>query len=212
MYDGTLSVPENESWDGQRRPRQKGVAVQVSGRPHFGVMASEVVFIGGRSGVGKTSVGCEIHAQLSAAGIAHCVIDGDFLDMAYPPPWEHKLAERNLAAMWENYRALRYRRLIYINTVSVLTGVMDELAGAMGDDPAVFGILLTCSDDTAQLRLGQREIGSTLEKHVRDSTGTADLLDRGAPDWVARVRTDDRPVINVAAHIIRLLGWLPDER
>jgi hypothetical protein len=26
--------------------------------------------------------------------------------MAYPPPWEQKLAERNLAAMWGNYRAL----------------------------------------------------------------------------------------------------------
>lgn len=45
---------------------------------------SEALFIGGRSGVGKTAVGNEIHAQLSAAGVRHCLIDGDFLDMAYP--------------------------------------------------------------------------------------------------------------------------------
>jgi hypothetical protein len=38
--------------------------------------------------------------QLSRAGIWHCLIEGDNLDMAYPPPWEHGLAERNLAAMW----------------------------------------------------------------------------------------------------------------
>ncbi|MCB9418116.1 MAG: adenylyl-sulfate kinase, partial [Mycolicibacterium sp.] len=55
-------------------------------------MADEVVFIGGPSGVGKSSVGLEMHAQLSAADVSHCVIDGDFLDMAYPTPWEHGLA------------------------------------------------------------------------------------------------------------------------
>ena len=59
------------------------------------MMADEVVFIGGPSGVGKSSVGLEMHAQLSAADVSHCVIDGDFLDMAYPTPWEHGLAERS---------------------------------------------------------------------------------------------------------------------
>jgi len=90
-------------------------------------MVSEVVFIAGRSGAGKTSVAFEIHAQLSTAGVSHCLIDGDFLDMAYPPPWEHNLAERNLTAMWENYRALGYRRLIYTNTISVLPDAIDRL-------------------------------------------------------------------------------------
>ncbi|OBC10915.1 hypothetical protein A5784_36035 [Mycobacterium sp. 852013-50091_SCH5140682] len=65
--------------------------------------------IGGRSGTGKTSVGFEMHAQLSATDIPHCLIDGDFLDMAHPTPsQEHALAERNLAAMWANYRTLGY--------------------------------------------------------------------------------------------------------
>jgi adenylylsulfate kinase-like enzyme len=57
---------------------------------------SEAIFIGGRSSVGKTTVAFEVHAQLSAADVPHCLIDGDFLDMAHPPPWEHKLAERYL--------------------------------------------------------------------------------------------------------------------
>lgn len=73
-------------------------------------MASEVAFIGGSSGVGKTSVGFEMHAQLRANDVAHCVIDGDFLDLAHPTPWEHGLAERNRSAMWANYQALGYNR------------------------------------------------------------------------------------------------------
>lgn len=93
---------------------------------------SEALFVGGRCGAGKTSAGNEIHAQLSAAGMRHCLIDGDFLDMAHPPPCEHRLAERNLAAMWANYRALSYRRLIYTNPACVVEDVSDQLAAAMG--------------------------------------------------------------------------------
>ena len=78
--------------------------------------SSEVVFIGGRSGVGKSCVGLQIHQQLSAAAVRHCLIEGDYLDMGYPTPWKHGLAERltnrailvtNLAAMWANSRTLR---------------------------------------------------------------------------------------------------------
>lgn len=70
-------------------------------------MGRELVLLGRRSGAGKTSVGTEVHAQLSAASVKHCAIDGDFLDLAHPAPWEH-----NLAAIWHNYRSLGYRRLI----------------------------------------------------------------------------------------------------
>jgi hypothetical protein len=63
------------------------------------------LFIGGRAGAGKSSVGSEVHAQLSAARVRHALIEGDNLDHAYPPPREHRLAERNLAAVWSNYRA-----------------------------------------------------------------------------------------------------------
>jgi hypothetical protein len=62
-------------------------------------MTSEVLLLAGRSRVGKSSVAFGYHDALRAAGVWHCVIDGDMLDMAYPTPWEHILAERNLAAM-----------------------------------------------------------------------------------------------------------------
>ncbi len=38
---------------------------------------TEALLVGGRAGVGKTTVGYEIHEQLSAAGLRHCLIEGD---------------------------------------------------------------------------------------------------------------------------------------
>ncbi len=87
---------------------------------------SHLLLIGGRSGVGKSTVAAEIHRQLAERGVHHAWIEGDNLDMAFPVPWKegHKLAEANLAAMWSNYRALGYIRLIYVNTASVLPHVI----------------------------------------------------------------------------------------
>ena len=171
---------------------------------------SEALFVGGRSGAGKSSVGNELHAQLSAAGVRHCLIDGDVLDMAHPSPWEHGLAERNLAAMWANYRALAYRRMIYTNTAAVLEDAMDRLTAAMDDAPKVTAVLLTCTDETARRRLSQREIGSALDRHVERSAEMARALNV-APSWVHRVRTDDRLVAEIATEIIGLVGWLSPE-
>ena len=148
-----------------------------------------------------------MHAQLSAEQVQHCLIEGDNLDQAYPPPWEHGLAERNLAAMWANYRALGYQRMIYTNTASVLPKVMDELVAAMGDGPRLTAVLLTCSDATARQRLAGREIGTALDWHVERSDLMARRLDRRAPSHVHRVPTDGRPVADIAAELIALAGW-----
>ncbi|WP_135456198.1 hypothetical protein [Mycobacterium sp. DL99] len=170
-------------------------------------MTSEVVFIGGRSGTGKTSTSFEMHARLGVAGVSHCLIDGDLLDMAYPAPWEHKLAEQNLAAMWANYRALGYRRLIYTNTACVLPDVVEHLTTAMGDKPTVLTILLTCTDTTARKRLSQREIGSTLDQHLASSSHMNDRLRAGAAATTHQIPTDGRSVSDIAAEIISLTGW-----
>lgn len=166
---------------------------------------SEALFIGGRSGVGKTTVAYEIHAQLSAREVRHALIEGDNLDMAYPPTREDKLAERNLAAMWRNYRSLGFRRMVYVNTASVR--VVAELTDAMGDSPHVTAVLLTSSDATARERLARREIGSTLDWHVHRSDVMAAELDEVAEPWVHRVATDGRSVADIAAEIVSLTGW-----
>src|SRR6185437_7197213 len=103
----------------------------------------------------------------------HAVIEGDNLDLAYPAPWRSglMLAERNLAAMWRNYRDAGYSRLIYTNTVSVLE--MEQLEEAMGGDVRGVGVLLTGDDETRHARLAVREVGSGLELHIERSNRAA---------------------------------------
>ncbi|MGY2895927.1 hypothetical protein [Deinococcus sp. UYEF24] len=164
-----------------------------------------MLFLGGRAGVGKTSVAMEIHHLLTAADIRHCVIEGDTLDQAHPVPWIHHLAERNLSAIWANYRVLGYRRLIYTNTVSVLH--TEPLIAAMGDDPLVTAVLLTSTEDTARERLTLRERGGALQEHLERSAQRAAELNATTPNWVHRLRTDDQDLETLARQIWRWTGW-----
>jgi len=168
-------------------------------------MQSEVLFVGGRSGVGKSCVAFELHARLTALKVKHCVIEGDSLDLAFPHPWEHHLGERNLAAIWANYRDLGYRRMIYTNTVSVR--FTRELAAAMGDEPRITAVLLTATDETASARLRGRSQGSDLQEHLDRSNAAAGELERLTPQWVHRRATDNRSVQDIAADLLPLTGW-----
>nr|WP_025159158.1 AAA family ATPase [Leifsonia aquatica] len=166
---------------------------------------TDVIFIGGRSGVGKSSVAAEASRILAHADIRHAVIEGDNLDQAHPEPWREgiDLAERNLAALWSNYRAIGYSRLIFTNTVSVLQ--MPSLVAALGPDVRPFGVLLTASDAAAAERLGRREIGSGLAEHIERSRSAAARLDEARS--VHRVATDGRTVADIAAEILAAAGW-----
>lgn len=169
-----------------------------------------LLLIGGRSGVGKTSVGWEVSAQLQATSVAHCFIEGDFLDQAHPAPTDDpsrtELTRRNLAALWRNYAELGYRRLIYTNTVSVLE--RDLVVGAMGGEVITTAVLLTADDETANQRLSGREVASQYEAHVARGTAAAKYLEAAAPPWVLRVQTDGKSVVEVAEEVIALTAWL----
>lgn len=171
----------------------------------------EVLFVGGRAGAGKTTVAFEVHAQLSAAHVRHFVVEGDNLDLAWPVPSESglHLAETNLAAMWSSYTATGFSRMVYTNTASVRPPVTESLLAAIGGDPVVHGVLLTATDRTAATRLGAREIGSALERHLASSRRNAVELEQAAPAWVRRVCTDDRPVADIARAVVSVLGWEP---
>jgi hypothetical protein len=169
----------------------------------------EALLIGGRAGVGKTTVGWEVSVQLQAAHIAHCLVEGDNLDQAFPaPPGDpsrSQLTEANLAALWRNYAALGYRRLIYTNTVSVLEP--DLITRAMGGTPRITSVLLTADDATARHRLGAREIGSQLDAHLTRSAAMARHLETTAPSGVVRIPTDGRSVVDIARDVIAATNW-----
>ena len=169
-------------------------------------LPTEVIFIGGRSGVGKSSVAAEASHLLARADIRHAVIEGDNLDQAYPQPWRDgiDLAEQNLAAIWRNYRLIGYSRLIYTNTVSVLE--IPSLTAALGEQVHSFGVLLTASDSATADRLARREIGTALEEHIERSKLAAARLDASSTAY--RLTTDDRTTTDIATEILHAAGWL----
>ncbi|AXE26158.1 hypothetical protein C0216_24270 [Streptomyces globosus] len=173
---------------------------------------AEVLLIGGRAGVGKTTVGWEVSTLLRAAAVAHCVIEGDFMGQAHPAPEgdprRRKIAERNLTALWSNYAELGYRRLIYTQTVSVLSENEEMFRRAMGADVRMVRVVLTASDATARQRLTDREVGSELEQELAGSARKARILDEQAPPDTLRVVTDGRAVVDIAREVADATGWL----
>lgn len=174
---------------------------------------AEVLLVGGRAGVGKTTVGWEVSARLRSAQVAHAVIDGDFLGQVHPAPEgdprRTAVAERNLTAVWGNYADLGYRRLVYVNTVSVLEESAGMFRRAMGDGVRIVRVLLTATDETAERRLTGRELGSELEHELRGSVRKARILEERAPADTLRVMTDGRTVIDIAAEVTAATGWVP---
>ncbi|GAA3170106.1 hypothetical protein GCM10017688_19530 [Streptomyces ramulosus] len=156
-------------------------------------------------------MGWEVSARLRAAAVRHCVIEGDYLGQAHPAPdgdpHRSALTTRNLTAVWSNFAALGYRRLVYTNTVSVLPESAAMFRRAMGDDVRLIRVLLTATDATAGDRLTAREIGSELDSELAGSARKARLLDARAPGDTVRVATDGRSVADLAAQVVAATGW-----
>ncbi|MFB9907665.1 AAA family ATPase [Allokutzneria oryzae] len=173
---------------------------------------AEVLLIGGRAGVGKTTVGWEVSAQLRAAAVPHAIIEGDFMGQVHPAPTgdpdRSRITESNLTAVWANYARLGYRRLIYTNTASVLSETAGMFERAMGSGTRMVRVLLTASDATARERLMGRELGSEMEREFENSVRKARLLDRHAPTDTVRVVTDVRPVVDIAREVVAATGWV----
>ncbi|MFE6288118.1 AAA family ATPase [Streptomyces sp. NPDC057877] len=172
---------------------------------------AEVLLIGGRAGVGKTTVGWEVSALLRCAAVAHAVIDGDFMGQAHPAPkgdpHRAQITEANLTAVWANFAQRGYRRLIYTNTVSVLPEATGMFERAMGTGVGITRVLLTASDATARERLVGRELGSELQRELEGSVRKARLLDQRAPAETVRVATDGRCVVDIAREVVAATGW-----
>ncbi|MER6345208.1 hypothetical protein ACWC10_29985 [Streptomyces sp. NPDC001595] len=173
---------------------------------------AEVLLIGGRAGVGKTTVGWEVSALLRTGAVAHAVIDGDFMGQVHPAPEgdpdRAEITEANLTAVWANFARRGYRRLVYTNTVSVLPEATGMFERAMGAGVGIVRVLLIASDETARDRLVRRELGSELARELEGSARKARLLDERAPGETVRVATDGRLVVDIAREVVAATGWM----
>ncbi|MGH6987730.1 MAG: hypothetical protein ACRED9_12965 [Caulobacteraceae bacterium] len=174
----------------------------------------EVLLIGGRAGVGKSTAGWEVSRQLQELDVAHCLIEGDNLDQIHPAPPDdpvrEKISEANLRAVWANYFALGQRRLVYTNTVAVTSA--DWMTRAMGSNVRFIGALLTAGDETIVQRLGAREVGGGLDWHLERSRKAAKWLEKNSPGWVHRVASDGLAAAEVARKLIGLTDWSKGDR
>ncbi|MEU6011507.1 hypothetical protein [Streptomyces sp. NPDC047453] len=172
---------------------------------------AEALLIGGRAGVGKTTVGWEVSALLRSTAVAHAIIDGDFMGQVHPAPegdpHRAEITESNLTAVWANFTQRGYRRLIYTNTLSVLPEAAGMFERAMGGGVRITRVLLTASDATARERLVGRERGSELEQELEGSVRKARLLDQRAPEDTVRVATDGRLIVDIAREVVAATGW-----
>jgi hypothetical protein len=71
----------------------------------------------------------------------------------------------------------------------------------------VVSVLLTASDETVGERLSRREIGASLEEHLRRSKSASALLEARASASTIRLATDARPVAAVAAEVLVRTTW-----
>lgn len=162
---------------------------------------SHMLIIGGRSGIGKSTVAFASHDLLVERDVQHAVIEGDVLD---PAPWRDGLAQRSLRSLWANYRELGYQRLIYTNTASVLE---EGLVAAVGGAAQVTSVILRGSETTVADRLGRRDSGASLERHLTRIARAAQFLDDGAGAHAHRIDTDGRPPEDIAEELVAIVGW-----
>ncbi len=175
---------------------------------HGGDGPIEVVLISGAAGVGKSSTAFEMSTQLRAAGVSHALIDTDELDRIYPVPDDlFRLTERNLAAVWQAFREHGASRLI---VVGVFVHEPSEVAWLRRSIPGARLTLVRLAASYATLadRIHAREIGSDRHGQLERTRDQLLKLDRERRPDVTVIPTDGASVVETAAQIIRLTGWL----
>ncbi|MGE0242213.1 MAG: AAA family ATPase [Parvibaculaceae bacterium] len=179
----------------------------------------EILLLTGPAGVGKSTLGWEIGAQLSAAGEAHAIIESDELDRVYPKPAIDDLnrlkagtldvSSINLAALWSTYRALGHWRL-------VMSGVMLHLEfdrrWILAAIPAarITVIRLSATEATLRARIAEREKGSGAEDQLRRTLRQAQRMAQEKADGLIVVPVDGQSPPELARLVLRQAGWLAD--
>ncbi|WP_187829611.1 AAA family ATPase [Labrys sp. KNU-23] len=177
----------------------------------------DIVLITGPAGIGKSTLSWEVGARLTAAGLAHAIVETDELDRVYPRPSRADLerlrpgtldiSTLNLAAIWATYRALGHRRLIMSGVMVHLDFDRRWILAAI-PDARITVVRLQASGTTLTERLIQREIGSGLDAQLERTLTQAQRMAGEAENGAIRLETDGRSPQELARLLLAELGWV----
>lgn len=176
-----------------------------------------LLLITGPAGVGKSTLGWELSAQLASDKIAHAVIETDELDRVFPKPSAEALATLrpgtsdvsaiNLAALWSTYRALGHTRLIMTGVMLHLDFDRRWILSAI-PEAEITVVRLLASEPTLLTRLAQRETGAGAAAQAQRSLRQASRMATQAAEGIAVVVTDGKSPAALAQAVLRETGWL----
>ena len=163
----------------------------------------------GATGAGKTAVAIEAGEQMSTQGDPTAIVDLDWLCWlpGIPSPEIERLMLENLAAVWPRFRDRGARRLIVTRAVSrpnLVQAIRDETP-----DVRFTVVRIEASVDTIQERLMRRDTGSELEAHLAEAYEWIRLMGETELDPISVDNDGARSVREVAAELLRAVGWRP---
>ena len=168
--------------------------------------AIPVLVLNGSVGAGKTTIGHAISCVLASAGIPHAFVDRDALCVSWPPRgrFNEELANRNLAAVWENFRDSGAERLVVAGVLESRDDV--EALRTNIQSAAIIVCRLRASDAVRDMRLQAREHGVSRDWHRARSVELETILDHAAVDDFS-IENDGRSPDAVAHEVLARAGW-----
>ncbi len=172
-------------------------------------MTVPVLVITGPVGVGKTTTMFALSSRLAELDLAHSPLDMDAIRMCHPSapedPFYMALGLRNLAAIWQNYRAVGAQRLILADVVESRAQVATYADAVPGAEVQV--VRLQASLPTLLQRLRQRETGSSLDWHSQRTVELIAIMDREQIGDM-QIETENRSPAAIAQEILVRSGWI----
>lgn len=167
------------------------------------------IIVTGPVGVGKTSVMTEIVELLLPTGIHFAAVDMDALSWCYPAVpgddrFRSNLTFRNLAAVWENFRATGASRLVIARVIERRAEIERYRQAIPGAQVTV--TRLRAGAATLEDRVTRREIGVALPRRLDRARELAKIMERERIEDVL-VDTDGRSVSDIAAEVLARSGW-----
>lgn len=167
-----------------------------------------VLLVTGPPGVGQTTVAAEVSELLDQTEITHAFVDVDSLRWYYPRPahdrFRIQLAMKNLAAIWANFQAAGATCLILADVVESRDDLERYRMAVPGAKIVV--VRLQASLPALAERLGRREMGSALERHLRRAAEVADVMERSQVAD-ALIDTTGKSVPAIARDVLLRSGW-----